>query len=294
MKKVDLSIIIVSYNTKSLLDKCLKSVYQSLTKGTFSYELIVVDNASTDDSQRMIEKKYPQVHLLKNTSNVGFGRANNQGISQAKGHMILFLNSDIEVIGDAIVKLYQFSHTLPVKSAVGGKLFNSDKSPQPSCGPAYSLLNIFTALFFKGDYLNFTRYSPSLVKKVDWIMGACMLIPRLAFKEVGGFDEGIFMYMEEIDWQYRAQKKGYQIYFYPESHFMHVGAGSSTGRATPILNVFRGFLYYYKKHYNNWNLYILRVILVTKSLVAVGLFTVLNKKDDQKLYKEAFKIAMYK
>lgn len=288
MKKIDFSIIIVSYNTNKLLDKCLSTVFQNV--GSLTIEVIVVDNASSDGSQEMISKKYPQVHLIKNQKNIGYGQANNQGVRYANSHTILILNSDIEVQPDALELLYRHFLTLPSKSILGAKLFNRDGTPQPSAGPKYSLTNIFAALFLKGDYLNLTRYSPNHIKKVDWVMGACMMFSKKSFSEVGGFDEGIFMYMEEIDWQYRAQQIGCQIYFYPDAHFMHVGAGSSQGRSTPILNVFRGFMYYYKKHHNGFQLIILRVILLLKSIVATFLFGILSKKEDQKMYIEAFKI----
>lgn len=288
MKKIDFSIIIVSYNTNKLLDKCLSTVFQNM--GSLTIEVIVVDNGSTDGSQEMISKKYPQVHLIKNQKNIGYGQANNQGVRYANSDTILIINSDIEVQPDALEFLYRHFLMLPSKSILGAKLFNTDGTPQPSAGPKYSLTNIFVALFLKGDYLNLTRYSPNHIKKVDWVMGACMMFSKKSFSEVGGFDEGIFMYMEEIDWQYRAQQIGYQIYFYPDAHFMHVGAGSSQGRSTPILNVFRGFLYYYKKHHNGFQLIILRVILLLKSIVATFLFGILSKKEDQKMYIEAFSI----
>ena len=153
-------------------------------------------------------------------------------------------------------------------------------------------MHIFVALFLKGDYLNLTRYSPDIVEKVDWIMGACMLLPKDAFREVGGFDEGIFMYMEEIDWQFRAKKLGYQMYFYPEANFIHKGAGSSQDRVTPILNVFRGFLFFYKKHFPGWRLKALRIILILKSIIAIVLFTLLHKKTDKNMYIGALKLSV--
>lgn len=292
MKKIDLSIIIISYNTRQYLDRCLNSIFQSLKNSTLQYEVIVVDNGSTDGSQEMVQKMYPRVKLMKNQTNVGFGKANNQGVKVAQGNILLLLNSDIEVQNQAIARLYEYFKALPIKSVVGGKLFNVDGSAQPSCGPAYTLLVIFTALFLKGDHLHVTRYSPMMVKRVDWIMGACMMLSRNAMSDVGGFDEDIYMYMEEIDWQHRARKSGYQIYFYPNSHFTHVGAGSSGSRTTPILNVYRGLIFYYNKYYNNYKKYILRVILILKAVIAIGIFTILNKKDDQKLYWEALKLAL--
>lgn len=291
-KRIDLSIVIVSYNTKKLLETCLRTVYEGVNTTTVSCEVIVVDNASTDGSWEMVEKQYPGVRLIRNDTNRGFGTGNNQGIAEAHGEVILLLNSDIEVLDGAIEKLYQFFLTRPEKSVAGGKLFYPDRTPQTSCGPSYTLTNIFITLLLKGDYFNITRYSPNDIKKVDWVMGACMMMRKKAFSGIGGFDEGIFMYMDEIDWQYRAQKMGYRTYFYPDAHFIHVGAASSQGRTSPILNVFRGFLYYYHKHYDGYKVYLLRTILVLKALLAIGLFTIMGKKNDQRLYKEALKIAV--
>lgn len=287
----DLSIIIVSYNTRELLSRCLRSIFASLAGSRLQFEVIVVDNHSSDGTPALLAKTFPQVRLIKNPDNFGFARGNNQGIAAARSATILLLNSDTEVLDKGINELYLFFKTLPHNSIVGGRLFNLDGSPQPSCGPAYSLLHIFIALFLKGDYVGMTRYSPKAVKQVDWVMGACIMMEKSTFTAVGGFDESIFMYMEEIDFEYRAKLKGSRIFFCPQAKFIHVGAGSSQGRETPILNVFRGFLFYYKKHRSAVELFILRILLLLKSISAIFLFSLLNKKTDRNLYIKAFKIA---
>lgn len=294
MNKIDLSIIIISYNTVTLLDKCLNSIYKSLSHTEIEYEIIVVDNGSEDKSCDLIGKKYPDVILVRNKINLGFGKANNQAAEISKGKFLLFLNSDIEVTGNAIYELYKFSVLQSDKTITGGKLFNADGKPQPSCGPQYSLLNIFIALFLKGDYLNLTRYSPDKIRNVDWVMGACMSMNKDFFEKLGGFDSKIFMYMEEIDLEYRAKKMGGEILFYPDARFIHLGAGSSNGRETPILNVFKGLRIFYKKNKPEWQNILLRVILVLKSILAIILFQVLNKKNDRNLYIKALNLAIYK
>ena len=288
---IDLSIIIVSYNTKVLLKNCLDSIFQSLGAAPFSYEIIVVDNKSSDESVKLIST-YKKVTLLANDTNVGFGKANNQGAQKARGKTLLFLNSDIVVLDQAITKLFVYFKSLAHETIVGGKLFNPDKTPQSSCGPKYSLQNIFIALFLKGDYLQITRYSPDTVTSVDWVMGACIMISKSTFNKLAGFDEGIFMYMEEIDLQFRAQKLGAKIYFYPEAGFIHVGHASSDGRASPIINVFRGFMYFYKKHGNYLENIILRALLVLKSVSAILLFSLLGKKYDRDIYIKALGLIM--
>lgn len=289
-KKIDLSIIIVSFNTRDLLKQCLDSLFVSLKESHLRFEVIIVDNNSNDGSCVMVREKYPQVRLIENKRNFGFGKGNNQGAKLAKAEVILFLNSDIVVLEKAIEKLYVYFKSLPYNSIVGGKLFNEDRTPQPSCGPAYTLGYIFIAQFLKGDYLSITRYSPRSIKEVDWVMGACMMFSRSDFIDLGGFDEGIFMYMEEIDLEYRAKNKGIKILFYPLAEFIHTGAGSSQGQASPILNVFRGFMYFYKKHMNTWQLYLLRVILLFKAVSAIILFTILGNKSRRQIYFSALKL----
>ena len=288
---LDLSIIIVSYNTKSLLENCLRSIFQSLLNSILKFEVIVVDNHSNDGSQELIKTQLTSVRLIENADNAGFGKANNQGIKLAQGETILLLNSDIVVLDQAIPKLYYFLKNLDHEAIVAGKLFNDDQSPQASCGPAYTLPMIFTALFLKGDKRQITRYSPDETREVDWVMGACMMADKHTFINTP-FDESIFMYMEEIDLQLRAKRRRVKIYFYPPAHFIHKGAGSSHGRAAPILNVFKGFLFYYKKHFGLGKVLLLRTILIVKSILAIILFILLGRSYDRDIYVKALKVSI--
>ena len=173
---MNLSIIIPSFNTKALLLRCLKSIDASLSGSSLSSEIIVVDNGSTDGSRELVESGKWKVEseaksiLIENKKNVGYGKANNQGINAAKGEIILLLNSDIKVINNAIEQMYQFVKEHP-KSFAGGKLLNEDGSPQASCGPFYTLPVVFFMLFAKGDALGLTRYSPD---RDFWTMGFLM------------------------------------------------------------------------------------------------------------------------
>lgn len=286
----DVSIIIVSFNTKQLLDDCLSSVFRSLRESSLRGEVIVVDNMSTDRSTDMVKKKYPKVVLLANKENVGFGRANNQGMRKARGEYILLLNSDTVVEPDALGKLVSFGRKHP-DVFVGPKLFNADGSPQTSGGPFFSLPVVFAALFLKGDYNGLTRQSPDETRYVDWVSGACILAPRRIFMDNLLFDEGIFMYMEEIDLLMRARAKGYRTMFYPEAHIMHIGSGSSTNkRKGPVLNIYRGFLYLYRKHYSEASLEVLKFMLRAKAVIVVFLAKLLGKDDLKEIYEEAYRL----
>lgn len=289
-ESIDVSIIIVSFNTKQLLDDCLRSVYASVKGSDIRTEIIVVDNVSVDGSCEMVKKKYPRVILVRNSENVGFGRANNQGIKMAKGEYILLLNSDTIVQGTAIPKLVSFSkaHTTVF---VGPKLYNLDGSPQTSGGPFFSIPVVFAALFLKGDHTGLTRQSPDETRYIDWVSGACIVAPKRLFLDGLQFDEGIFMYMEEIDLLMRARAKGYRTVFYADAHITHLGSGSSTNRRKgPVLNIYRGFLYLYKKHYNKGSLGLLRVLLKLKALIAIAAGTLTDNGELRSIYEEAYRL----
>lgn len=286
---MDLTIIIPSFNTKVLLDRCLVSIQKSLHDAKITYEIIVVDNASKDGTIELLHKKYPRVHVLSNNKNLGYGKANNQGIRKARGNTILLLNSDIVVLDESIEKLWRFCQTHE-KNFIGGKLLNVDGNPQASSGPMYSLPVVFAMLFCKGDQLHLTRYSPDMVRTVDWASGACLMGQKAAFLDAGLFDEEIFMYMDEIEFLFRAKKLGYSVLFYPDARFLHVGAASSGSRRTPVVNIYRGLLYFYKKHYSPAAYLILRVLLRAKALAAIALGRIMGRQDLVATYEDAVRM----
>jgi len=286
---MDLSIIIPSYNTSALLDRCLTSIYQHLTGSEITFEVIVVDNASGDDSCVMARKKFPRVHLVRNKANLGYGKANNRGIRIANGMYILLLNSDVIVQNDAVPTLYTFLRVNPSVFA-GGKLFNEDGSPQPSCGPFFSLPVVAEMLFLRGDYWGLSRYAPDRTRQVDWISGACMMGRKSSFMEVGLFDEKIFMYMEEIDLLYRARKLGHKAFFVHDAQFIHTGAASSGTRKTPVVNIYRGLVHFYQKHHPGTALWILRVMLRIKALAGIIAGRMIKKPIVTQTYEEALRI----
>lgn len=283
---MDLSIIIPSYNTKDLLDRCLSSITNSLRFRPLTYEVIVVDNASSDGTKELLNKKYTRVIKIFNRENVGYGRANNQGIRKAKGSYILLLNSDIEVLNSGIERLVAFGMSRPT-SFVGGKLFNEDTSPQPSCGQFYTLPVVLFMLFLKGDTFGITRSSPSTTKSVDWVSGSCMGGTKQSFTEVGLFDEHIFLYMEEIEFLYRAKKIGLSTYFYPDAHFIHSGAASSGNRKQPVINIYKGLLYFYSKHKSIIEQWALRMLLVLKAYLVITVGKLTRKDTLVAIYEQA-------
>ncbi|OGK27644.1 hypothetical protein A3C28_04855 [Candidatus Roizmanbacteria bacterium RIFCSPHIGHO2_02_FULL_39_9] len=302
MTKPDLSIVLVSYNTKNITRHCLESISTSLKNSKLTVEVIVIDNGSKDGSIEMLKKVQSSefiVHseniklkIISSNKNLGFGKANNQGVKEALSDYILLLNSDTVVLDDAIEKLYDFFKKNEKKvNFVGGKLLNKDLSPQPSCGPSYSLKMVFAHLFLRGDYWGLTRYSPDVEKEVDWISGACILTKKQYFESLEGFDDKIFMYMEEIDLFYRAKKRGLTVFFYPEARFIHLGSASSGARIYPILQVFRGLLFFYQKHRSRQALLLLRIMLQLKALVGLILGYVSGNTYLKETYAKALEIS---
>jgi len=296
MEKPELSIIIISYNTAKITVDCINSIIKSTKNNKLNFEIILVDNASTDSSQNQIAKIKDQNQDLKiktiyNKNNVGFGPANNQAVKVAQGEYILFLNSDIVVLDNAIKKLFDFYKQNQDRiNFLGGKLFDKDMTSQASAGPFYSLPVIFAALFLKGDYWGLTRYSPNELKKVDWVSGACILTKKDYYKKLRGFDEGIFLYMEEIDLLYRAKLNKFTTYFYPDAKFIHIGFASSGSKSSPIINVYRGFLYLYKKHFSAQSLFFLKILLKFKASIAILIGKLTKNRYLEKTYEKALKI----
>lgn len=267
-----LSIVLVCWNNKAYLDPCLKSLYETGLKNTF--DVVVVDNGSTDGSQQMLAEKYREVKIVQNSSNVGLGKASNQGIEATKGRYILLLNNDTIVNGPSFDAMVNFMDENPSAGAVGGKLLNSD-------GTTQSCYNYFPTL--REDFLVATRLGELIrpgypavmngekIESVDWLGSACLMVRRSALNEVGLLDEGYFIYGDEADLQYRLKKAGWKIYFLPEATTIHYG-GRSMDRWRRRKMVYRGKMLFYQKHYGFLMTMLLRLMLGLLSLVKMILW----------------------
>lgn len=296
MTKIDLSIIIVSFNTKEITKNCIESINRSLYKSKIKYEIVVVDNNSHDGSKQLLEKlfqdKSSHVIYHQTNDNLGFGRGNNVGVKLAKGKYILLLNSDTIVLNRAIEKLYEVYIKNEKKvHFLGAKLLNKDLTPQPSAAYFFTLPVVFASLLLKGDYWGLTRFSPNKFCQVDWVSGACILTKKSIYNRLNGFDKNIFMYMEEVDLLYRAKKLGYKTYFYNLAQIIHLGSASSGGKTFPILQVYKGFLFFYKKHYSLISLIFLHIILKTKAIIAYIIGRIKNNQYLIETYEKAFWIS---
>ena len=220
-----LSIIIVNYNTKELLRRCLKSLPDEWGV------VIVVDNSSTDESVEMIKKEFPSVRLILNSQNLGFARAVNQALRQAIGEAVLLLNSDTIVKKGALEKLIEFEKKVR-PAIIGAKMLNPDGTVQGSC---FYLPTISRAIkeywFGKSGY--FSKYAPEGKEpmEVEAVSGGAMLISKGVIEKIGLFDERYFMYFEDLDYCRKARKVGYNIYYLPTVEIVHEHGASGKNLA---------------------------------------------------------------
>ena len=265
---MELSIIILSYNTKDLSISCINSIVEQykneLDKEQF--EIIVVDNASEDGSaQALLRLKIEGVKILENKENLGFAKGCNLGAKSAKGEYLLFLNSDTQIKDQGFLKMLDFFKKNENIGILGAKLKNIDGTSQPSAGNFYNLFNLFF-MSLGVERFGFLRESPNEVKKVDWVSGASLMIRRKFFEKIGGFEKDLFMYWEDIEICYKAKEKGFLTYFYPEITLFHKELGSGN-RSFAILNIYKGILFFYKKHKSSFEYNLAKAILFSKAFV---------------------------
>ena len=295
---MDLSVIIVNWNTKKLLEDCLTSIFK-YTRG-LDFEVIVVDNGSSDSSPAMVKKKFPQVKLIPNKDNLGFTKANNQGIKIAKGKYILLLNSDTYLIENSLSKLVKKAESLSSLGALGPLLLSEDRSIQQSVGFFPHLLQIFWWMSFIDDLPGGTILKPyhldhdSFYQKnqeVDWVTAAAILVPKSVIDRVGPLDEKIFMYGEEVDWCYRIKQQGFKAYFSPVTQIVHIGRGSAGKISTgAIIGEYKGVVYFYQKYKDKTSLQIAQLLLKIGALVRIVVFSLLGRKELVRSYEEAVKL----
>ncbi len=261
----NLSVIIVNWNTRELLEQCLRSIYD--TPQELVFETLVVDNGSTDDSVAMVRQHFPQARLVENQTNVGFAQANNQGILLSQGRYVLLLNSDTIVLPHALAEMVCFANARSKAGIVGCKLLNGDGSLQESWASFPTFWSEMWGRNFRDRRL---VEETSLIYEVDWVGGACLLARRAAIDEVGLLDESYFMYSEETDWCFRMTQQGWKVYYLPEVEVIHLGGGSaSRASATQLIRLYESKTRFFRKHYGARQASLLRYGLVVVN--ALGL-----------------------
>lgn len=302
----DLSVIVVSYNTKKLLKDCLACVVKYTKE--INYEIVVVDNASTDGSVETIDNFKSQISdfkIIKNKKNLGFSKANNQGIKKSKGRYVLLLNSDTLIKENVLGEMVSWMDENKKVGIASCALKNKDGSEQGTGGYFPHLFKVFTWMFFLEDIPFIDRiikpfhpmHSQSPFYKgerhfltphqKDWMTGAFFLIRKEVIEKVGLLDEDYFMYVEELDFCYRAKKAGWQVWFLPKWSITHLGGASSTTEFS-ILSEYKGMKLFYKKHKPSWQMPFLRIFLKGGSFLRIMIFGVIKGKEVAKVYAKAF------
>jgi len=249
---IDLSIVIVNWNVRDLLRRCLRSILADLrtckladlqTCALANLQVIVVDNASTDSSVEMVQAEFPHVHVIANTKNRGFPAANNQGLAVARGRYVLLLNPDTEIVGDALAAMIAFADAHPDVGMIGPQLLNADGSVQSSRRRFPTLATGFLESTWLERYAprrlleryEFLDQPDDVTQDVDWLYGAALMARREAIEQVGPMDEGFFMYSEELDWCRRFRESstgssgrcGWRVVYLPAAQIVHHEGKSS-------------------------------------------------------------------
>jgi len=302
MSKTDLSIIIPSYNTKTIILDCLDSIIKH-TKD-LNYEIIIVENGSKDGSLEAIasySKTHKQVTLIDAKENLGFGRANNLGVASAKGEYLLFLNSDTIIFDDALKVSVENIRKHPKVGVYSCRLLNADRSVQQSGGHFPTFFNVFAWQFFIDDLPLVGNLIPSFHpqksqydkdQKMDWVTGAFMIIPKKIFEEVGGFDKNIFMYTEEMELSYRIEKLGYTALFQNKPAIIHLG-GASSGSVLALSSEVQNMIYFWKKHMPGWQLPFIKFAFISGSLLRLLIFGIIKGDEkSRRAYVKAIRLAL--
>ena len=284
--QVSLSIVIVNWNTRDLLFRCLVSVFANPPHTSF--EVIVVDNASHDQSVEMVRQHFPQVRLIASDINAGFARSNNRGIAVSQGRYILLLNPDTEVPVSALSRMVQFMETHQQVGVIGPKLVNPDGSFQASYAKFPTLFSEFSLMIglarrVLGPYAPSPRPTPGeQPRSVDWVAGAALMARRASLEQVGLLDEDYFLYSEETDWCWRFWQNGWQVWYLPDVSVMHIGGASSRQRSVnSYVRLYAAKVLFFSKSYGAIQARCLRFMFFSVSAARLLTWYIIDRLADQ-------------
>ncbi|MCL4803185.1 MAG: glycosyltransferase family 2 protein [Anaerolineae bacterium] len=270
-----LSIIVVNWNTCELTTQCLKSVFAH--PPAVAYEVIVVDNASADESVTAIESRFPEVRLIRSVENKGYAGGNNQGICASKGKYCFLLNSDAIVTPGAIDAMIDFLERHPQVGAAGPTLLNPDGSFQGSFAQFPSLwseVSLFTGIarWTIGPNAPSPRPKPgSMAEQVDWVAGAAIMVRRSTIDQVGHLDESYALYSEETDLCWRMRRAGWQIWYLPDVNIIHIGGASTNRKSTECYSrLYRSKVHFFRLAYGLRSAVCLSMVLIFLAVSRIG------------------------
>ncbi len=260
LERPDVTVVVVNYNTANLLERMLADLEAS--RGVLKLQIIVVDNASRDNSVQILRSLVPAIELIENPTNIGFGRANNQALALARGRYVLLLNTDAFVSSDTLVKTVGFMDAHSSYGVLGVKLVGPDGSLQPSCRNFPTPWNAFLvstglARFFPGARLvDEMSWDHESLRECDWVPGCYYLVRSEVIRKVGLFDPRYFLYFEEIDHCRAVRRAGWSVVYYPFTQVVHLGGASAekegqltrVGRQISKLQIESELLYWRKQY----------------------------------------------
>lgn len=301
MRKPLVSVIIVSFNTREYTVKAISSALASKGFSPGQVEVILVDNHSPDDSVAYTKKHFPQVKVIVNEENRGFGGGNNQGAKLAKGKYLLLLNPDAFLAPDSLRKMVEIMAKDQDIVSVGPQLRDQRGDIQPSCGYLPTPHRVMAWMWWldKIPFLKKLFPRPYHVYDLawyqnnhypDWLMGACVLFRRDEFLAAGGFDEQLFMYAEEVELYRRLQETlGKKVFFTTATQVVHVGSVSTKkANAYRLTYELQGIEYIYRKHYPHL-FWLIKFVIITGVLLRMGLYSLLpSRRTVLSEYKKYF------
>lgn len=297
---MDLSIIILSYNTKDITRRCLEKVKVAKIycekKLKNKIEIIVLDNASEDRSEVMIKQDFPSIKLIISRENTGFSKGNNIAMEKVKSPYILLLNSDVYLEEDSLYKSLAYFRVNKSCDLLGARLNFMTGKLQPSAGNLPNPLNLIFWILGLSFLPFILQFHPkegnffSKAHKVDWVMGAFFMLKREIFDNTLGFDENLFMHMEEIEWCKRINNAGYKIWYVPQIQVVHLhGASSRFNLSSSFLNELKGVKYYLRKHYGSYYP-VVKLFLVLGLVLRIIAFSFLGKAARTRIYVEGLSV----
>lgn len=291
MAELDLSVIILSFNTKDITLRCLDKLKVSINycqeKLGNKIKVIVLDNASEDGSAQAIKKEFPGFRLIEEKENTGFSKGNNIVMKQVKTPFILLLNSDVYLEENSLYKALAYFRVNLNCDLLGVRLNYSDGRLQPSAGNLPNPLNIIFWILGFGGFHSKEKNFFSKAHKVGWVMGAFFALRRKVFEKTRGFDENLFMHMEEVEWCKRIKDVGFKVWYVPQIEVVHLhGASTNFDLSLSFLNELKGIKYYLLKHYRIYY-YPLKLFLILGLFLRIIAFIIFRRPKRVEVYKKA-------
>jgi hypothetical protein len=244
---IDLSIILVSWNTRDLIRDCLGSIFRH--PPDFPWQAIVVDNASQDGSPELVSREFPAVQLIRNPSNLGFAAANNQGAGTASGRYLLFLNSDTLVHAGTLAGAVAFMEQHPEAGVMGCRTLNADGSLQATAFAFPGKFRVFAYVSGLNRIFKLSRFTDhSVLRTADYVQGSFLIMRKGLYDDCGGFDEHFFLYAEEVDLCLRVKAAGFSVYYFPAVSITHHGGGSGRDPLAALGHYMKSSIALYQKH----------------------------------------------